>query len=158
VASLVLTPLNAAAILITLAAILSWVNRRFLKLPSSVGLALMGVAASLVTIALDAMMPSVPLRANAQALLANVDFHDTLMNGMLSFLLFAGALHVDLKHLARTKWQVLVLSTLGVVASTLLVGLGLFALAPLLGLSAPLVWCLPSAHSSARPTPSLCWA
>src|SRR5262245_37057051 len=110
-----LTPLDAAAILVTLAALLSWINHRFLKLPATVGLALIGATASLVVIGLDAMLPDVPLRAEARALLASVDFRDTLMNGMLSFLLFAGALHVDLAQLARGKWQVLVLSTLGVV-------------------------------------------
>ena len=138
---LTLTPLNAAAILITLAAILSWINHRFLKLPSSVGLALMGVIASLIIIGLDAALPAVPLRATARTLLANVDFHDALMNGMLSFLLFAGALHVDLDHLARGKWQVLVLSTLGVAASTLLVGLGLWGLSLLTGLGLAPIWC-----------------
>lgn len=135
------TPLDAAAILITLAAILSWINHRFLKLPSSVGLALMGVIASLIIIGVDAMLPGVPLRDTARQFLAGVNFRDTLMNGMLSFLLFAGALHVNMEHLARGKWQVLVLSTLAVLASTLLVGAGFWSLASLIGAHVPLIWC-----------------
>jgi CPA1 family monovalent cation:H+ antiporter len=138
---LTLSPYNAAAILITLAAALSWFNHRFLRLPTSVALALMGALASVAVIAIDAVLPASDLGASARAL-ANVNFHDALMNGMLSFLLFAGALHVDLEDLKRGKWQVGILSTFGVLVSTLIIGLGLQVIATLARLHIPLLWCM----------------
>ncbi|PZO50711.1 MAG: sodium:proton antiporter [Alphaproteobacteria bacterium] len=135
------SPFDIAAILITLAAVLSWINHRVLKLPSSVGLALMGAIASLIVLLIDAAFPSARLGEAAREFLASIDFRLTLMDGMLSFLLFAGALHVDLGDLRRHTWQVGVLSTVGVVTSTLLVGLGLKAITSLGGVDVPLLWC-----------------
>lgn len=132
---------DIAAILITLAAVLSWVNYQVLKLPSSVGLALMGAVASLIVLLIDAVFPSARLGEAAREFLAGIDFRLTLMDGMLSFLLFAGALHVDLGDLRRHTWQVGVLSTVGVMTSTLLVGLGLKAITSLGGVDVPLLWC-----------------
>ena len=90
---------DVAAILITLAAALSWINHKFLKLPSTVGLALMGAVASLVVLAVDAATPSFLIGQAVRDFLAGIDFETALMQGMLSFLLFAGALHVDLSDL-----------------------------------------------------------
>ena len=143
-----MTPIHAlsvfdvAAILITLAAALSWFNHRLLKLPSTVGLALMGVIASLLVLAIDWATPSLHIGDAVRGFLAGIDFEQTLMQGMLSFLLFAGALHVDLGDLSRHRWQVLVLSTLGVLASTAIVGFGLLGITRLAGIELPLVWCL----------------
>jgi len=137
-----LTPLDAAAILITLAAALSWLNHRFLKLPTTVGLALMGVLASVLVIGLDAILPGDDLGQAARAFMANVDFQNALLNGMLSFLLFAGALHVDLSGLNRGKLQVALLSTIGVIASAVMIGLGVQWLTGMLGIALPLPWCL----------------
>jgi CPA1 family monovalent cation:H+ antiporter len=136
------TPFELAAILITLAALLGWLNHHVLKLPASVGLALMGALASILTLVLDWALPQLHLVQSARAILESIDFRKTLMDGMLSFLLFAGALHVDLGHLRRNAWPVTVLSTLGVIVSTLLVGYGLQLVAGWLGVQLPLVWCL----------------
>lgn len=133
---------DVAAILITLAAALSWFNHRYLKLPSTVGLALMGAIASLIVLALDAMTPDFPIADAVRGFVAGIDFETALMDGMLSFLLFAGALHVDLDDLRQHGWQVGILSTLGVLASTLMVGFGMYALVGLSGLDVPLIWCL----------------
>jgi len=116
---------DVAAILITLTATLSWLNHKFLRLPSTVGLALMGVMASLLVLAIDFLTPRFHIGESVRAFIATVDFEATLMQGMLSFLLFAGALHVDLSDLRRHRWQVGVLSTLGVLVSTAIVGFGL---------------------------------
>lgn len=139
--AVVFSPFDIAAILISVAAALSWVNHRLFKLPSSVGLALMGAVASLVVVLVDAAAPAAHLGASARAFLSNIDFRQTLMEGMLSFLLFAGALHVDLNDLRKHTWQVGILSTVGVITSTLLVGLGLKIITSLGGLDVPLVWC-----------------
>ena len=136
-----LSPFDIAAILISLAAALSWLNYRFFKLPSTVGLALMGAVASLLVLLIDFLAPSAHLAQTTRAFLASIDFRQTLMDGMLSFLLFAGALHVDLGDLRRHAWQVAVLSTVGVFVSTLLIGLGLRLITGLGGVDVPLIWC-----------------
>ncbi|HVY86262.1 MAG TPA: sodium:proton antiporter [Caulobacterales bacterium] len=136
-----LTPFDAAAVLITLAALLSWVNQRFFKLPTSVGLALMGVVASVAVIGIDAVLPDGHLGETARAFLANVDFQNALLNGMLCFLLFAGALHVDINALRQGRLQVALLSTIGVIVSALLVGYGLHFATALIGAPLPLPWC-----------------
>ena len=137
-----LTPFDAASIVIVLAATLGYLNVRLLRLPQSVGLTAMGALASLVVVALDWLWPAAGLGGHVVAFLAGIDFHATLMEGMLSFLLFAGALHVDWSAMRAGRWPVLVLSTLGVLLSTVLVGGGLRLLAGALGLNLPLTWCL----------------
>ena len=71
-----------------------------------------------------------------------IDFNKTLMVGMLSFLLFAGALHVDLNELSNRKWEVLVFATLGVILSTVLVGSMTYIISGYLGLGLKFVYCL----------------
>lgn len=75
-------------------------------------------------------------------MLAAVNFDKTLLDGMLSFLLFAGALHVDAADLARKKWSIGLLATIGVLLSTCLVGALTYFLLDALGLRAPLIYCL----------------
>jgi monovalent cation:H+ antiporter, CPA1 family len=137
-----LSPLHAASILIVLSAVLRWVNHRWLKLPSTVALAIMGALASVIVIGIDAVLPRSDLAGVVSGFLDGINFHDTLMNGMLSFLLFAGALHVDIDQLRRGRWQIAILSTIGVIASTVLIGGGFWLLTRLLGLEVPLIWCL----------------
>lgn len=133
---------DIAAILITLAAALSWLNHRFLKLPSTVGLALMGAVASLIVLVADRLAPNFLVGDTIRAFISTIDFETALMDGMLSFLLFAGALHVDLEDLRKHGWQVAILSTLGVIASTLMVGFGLYGITLVAGVGIPLIWCL----------------
>jgi CPA1 family monovalent cation:H+ antiporter len=92
-------------------------------------------------VAIDRVLPQSDLSARVVGFLAGINFHTTLMDGMLSFLLFAGALHVDWSEMRRGRWPILVLSTVGVLLSTLIVGCGFFALTGALGLNVPLLWC-----------------
>lgn len=142
IADMALTPFNAAAILIVLAAVLAYLNFRFLKLPPSVGMTMMGAFASLIVVGLDRVLPGSTVGHAVVRFIAGIDFHTTLMNGMLSFLLFAGALHVDWVEMRRGRWPILVLSTIGVVISTALIGGGFFLLAAVASLGTPLIWCL----------------
>lgn len=137
-----LTPFDAAAVLIALAALLGYVNHRFIRVPASVALTVMGALASLLVIGLDRLLPGSTMAADLTGFIARIDFHETLMNGMLSFLLFAGALHVDWPQMKRGRWAILVLSTIGVLLSTAIVGFGLYAVAGALGLGVPLMWAL----------------
>jgi len=137
-----LQPFDAAAILVSLAAILGYLNHRFLKLPSSIGLTIMGAVASLMVIGIDWLLPGSSMSANVLDFLAGIDFHDTLMEGMLSFLLFAGALHVDWADMKRGRWPILLLSTLGVGISTIIVGSGFYFIAGWFDIEIGYVWCL----------------
>ena len=137
-----ITPFDAAAILIVLAAVLGYVNRRFIGLPPSVGLTIMGALASLAVIGIDSLLPGVTINNDIVRFLKAIDFRATLMDGMLSFLLFAGALHVDWTEMKRGRLAILALSTAGVLISTLIVGGGFQLLSAAIGLPVPLVWCL----------------
>ena len=137
-----ITPFDAAAILIVLAAALGYLNHRFLGLPQSVGLTVMGAVASLIVVGIDRLLPASTMGEDVLGFITGIDFQATLMDGMLSFLLFAGALHVDWSEMRRGRWPILVLSTIGVLISTMIVGAGFFLLTHALGLDVPLVWCL----------------
>lgn len=133
---------NLAALVVTLAAICGWINHRWLRLPHSIGLVLIALAVSFVALMLDAVVPALRLESTVRDTLTQIDFHDTLMIGMLGFLLFAGALHVDLDHLVSRRWAISTLATVGILLSTGLVGGGTYLLAGLAGLDVPLPYCL----------------
>ena len=133
---------DAAAILIVLAAALGYLNHRWLQLPSTVGLTVMGAVASLLVIGIDHVVPTSTLAEQLSAFLRDIDFHRTLMQGMLSFLLFAGALHVDWTAMRKGRLPILVFSTVGILISTVIVGFGFQALSALFGSAIPLVWCM----------------
>ncbi len=128
------------AILITLSALFSWVNHRFLKLPTTIGLMLISLLMSLFLLAPIPFTDG--LEQDVELMLASVDFDQTLLHGMLSFLLFAGALHVNLHDLAEQKWVIAILATAGVVGSTFLVGGGTYLMFGWLGLDIPIIYCL----------------
>ncbi|MGA8004836.1 MAG: sodium:proton antiporter [Burkholderiales bacterium] len=136
-----MTILGTASVLIALAALFSYVNYRFLKLPASIGLMLSALVTSLAVVALG-QFGSHTLENLAHHALANVDFDQTLMHGMLSFLLFAAALHININDLAQQKWSVGFLASLGVVISTLIIGYATYWLFGLLGQGVPLIYCL----------------
>lgn len=128
------------AILISLSAFLSWINHRYLKLPTVIGLML---TALLMSLTLQLPLPFFDgLEGQAAEMLAQIDFNETLLHGMLSFLLFAGALHVNLDDLAEQRWVIGILATLGVVGATFLIGGGAYMLFYWLGLDVPLLYCL----------------
>lgn len=137
-----LTAFDAAAILIVLAAALGYFNHRVLKLPSTVGLTVMGTVASLLVVAFDRLVPSSTLAEQLGGFLADIDFSTTLMEGMLSFLLFAGAMHVNWSDMRKGRWPILVFSTVGVLISTGIVGFAFHALTGALDIEIPLIWCL----------------
>ena len=133
---------NLAALVVTLAAVCGWINHRWLRLPHTIGLVLIALGVSFAALALDAMVPGLRLESTVRNTLTQIDFHDTLMTGMLGFLLFAGALHVDLAQLVSRRWAISTLATAGILLSTGLVGLATFLLAGWAGLDVPLPYCL----------------
>lgn len=137
-----LSAFDAAAILIVFAAALGYLNHRWFRLPSSVGLTLMGAVASLLVVAVDGILPQSDLSGRVVTFLSGINFQMTLMDGMLSFLLFAGALHVDWAEMHKGRWPILILSTIGVLISTILVGSGFYLLCDLVGQNISFLWCL----------------
>lgn len=128
-------------VLLVVTAVIAWLNARFLKLPSTIGVMTAALVLSVAMLGLDLAGVGRP-RDYAAALFGAIDFSEVLMEGMLSILLFAGALQVDLQHLANYRWQVGLLAVVGTVAASLLTGLGLYYLLPLTGLVLPLAYCM----------------
>jgi len=133
--------LNTAAILITLAALFSYLNYRFLKIPTTIGIMLISLLMSLGLLALHALGMT-QLEQHAERMVRGIDFYETLMDGMLSFLLFAGALHVNLDDLRQQKWVILILATVGVLTSTFLVGGMTWLIFNALDIPMPFIYCL----------------
>lgn len=126
--------------LLAVAAVGSYINHRFFKLPTTIGLMALTLSISLVLVLLGQL--GVVRIQDAAALVTSIDFGDVLLHGMLAFLLFAGALHVNLDDLKNARWPVAVLSTVGVLLATFITG-GLFWLvAGWLGFSLPFVYAL----------------
>jgi CPA1 family monovalent cation:H+ antiporter len=119
------------ALIVTLTAILAYVNARFIKLPSQIGLLAISLAASLIVVLLDAL--GVIDAREIERLAAAANFGPTLLHGLLGLLLFAGSLHINLGELRDNKWPVASLSLGGTLLSTALVGATTFALFGVLG-------------------------
>lgn len=133
--------LNLAAILITLAALFSYINHRFIGLPNAIGVMVIALLFSLSLIGLG-KAGIWTVDEYAARIVGSVDFDETLLHGMLSFLLFAGALHVNLDDLLEQKWVILSLATFGVLLSTALIGFLSWGILQLFGISVPLIYCL----------------
>ena len=128
------------AALISLAALFSYINHRFIKLPTTIGLLIISLLLSLALIGLGKF--GFPLESYAQVMLKEVDFNKALMQGMLSALLFAGALHVSLEDLKKQRWIVAVLASIGMLSSTVMVGFASYYIFSWFGLNIPLIYCL----------------
>ena len=132
--------LDLAAILLVLAAVFGYLNLKFLKLPTTIGIMLIGLLSSMVLLMLRDALPLIPEAADR--FVESIDFNKTLMEGMLSFLLFAGALHVNLGNLLDQKRLIAIMASFGVVLSTFLIGGAAWLLFPLFGFEIPFLWCL----------------
>ena len=138
----VATIFNVVALLVTLAAVFGYINHRWFRLPHTIGLVVIALAVSVMLLLADAMFPALGLDATVRRTLTDIDFEDTLMKGLLSFLLFAGALHVDLDALMSRRWAISTLATVGIVTSTLIVAFVMFYVFSAFGLDVPLAYCL----------------
>ncbi|MDA2933117.1 sodium:proton antiporter [Acidobacteria bacterium AH-259-D05] len=128
------------AVLITLSALFSYLNFRYFGLPTTIGLMLIALLMSLALILAGQF--GLGLEQQVRVLLSSIDFNQTLLHGMLSFLLFAGALHLNLSDLAKQKWIIGALATFGVIGSTVLVGTLTWLVFVLLEFEIPLIYCL----------------
>lgn len=134
--------LDLAAFLLVLSTIFEWVNKRYFTLPSSIGLLGMGLIASLLLVAVGTIFPGHPLLRQVLTALQSIDFESTVMNGLLAFLLFAGALHLDVGHLRGRAIPVAVTATIGVLISTAVVGGAIWWISGVMGNRIALPWAL----------------
>ena len=126
--------------ILSLAAMFSYVNYRWLKLPSTIGLMLMALVTAVSVISLQGILPGV-YDFFCQVIL-DIDFKTILLDVMLSFLLFAGAMHINLHELSKERLPILLFATLGVGISTILVGGLLFGASQMIGMTLPFLHCL----------------
>ena len=119
-----MTMLQVTSLLIVLAGAFGAINYLFLRLPAAIGILVVALAASLVILGLDLVVPGFVFDDELRALIADIDFSEALLDGMLGLLLFAGALHVKLEDL-RAEWvTVALMATIGVGLSTVIIGVG----------------------------------
>ncbi|MAW10474.1 MAG: sodium:proton antiporter [Verrucomicrobiales bacterium] len=127
-------------ILLTLAAIFGFVNYKFIKLPTTIGLMLLGLIFSLVIIITGQFNDN--FYQFAQSFVTEVRLDESLLGIMLSYLLFAGALHVKLEDLSSQRWVIAILATVGVILSTFIIGTLSYAILGALGIKIDYTYCL----------------
>ncbi|HID81978.1 MAG TPA: sodium:proton antiporter [Chromatiales bacterium] len=132
---------DTASLLLSIAAVFAYLNYKFIKLPTTIGIMLIALVFSLILVVLSHFGIGFG-EQYAEQILNNIDFNETLMHGMLSFLLFAGALHINLEALLEKKWIVGILATIGVVTTTFIVGFTSYYIFGWLGIDIPLIYCL----------------
>ena len=134
--------LHLSAVLVTLAAAFGYLNHRWLRLPRTVVFVIIALFTSFAGLMIDALVPSLGFRAAVRGVLVDINLHDTLMKGMLGFLLFAGALSVDLDDLLKRRWAISMLATVGTLTGTLLVSVLTYAGWRALGFDVSWLQCL----------------
>ncbi|MBB5496452.1 sodium:proton antiporter [Paraburkholderia sp. MM5384-R2] len=134
--------LDIIAICLVVTALLAYVNHRFLRLPTTIGVMVTALGLSLAIVGLDALGVAHGLRVAEEHLVNSINFSEVLLQGMLSLLLFAGAMHVDLRKLKAFRNQIISLAVLSTATSTLLIGFAMWKLLPLCGVELALPFCL----------------
>ena len=134
--------LEISAICLVLTALLAYFNHRFIHLPITIGVMASALLLSVSIILLKLIGIYHGLHQQVEMMLRSIDFSNVLMQGMLSLLLFAGAVHVDLSELKAYRWQVGGLSIFSTLFSTFIVGLGAWGALPWFGIELPLIYCL----------------
>ncbi|MEO6406782.1 MAG: sodium:proton antiporter [Ferruginibacter sp.] len=131
---------NLITIIIVLTAVFSYINFRFLKLPATIGIMIISIIASLAVVGIGFFSPD--FFKKTTDLIRAVDFHTALMKVMLSFLLFAGAIHIDINKLKKESTSIITFSTIGVLLSTFIVGGLMFVVSKWFGFSIDFIYCL----------------
>ena len=130
------------AFLIGLSAVFGYVNHKYLRLPHTIGLVLIALFASLSIIVIELIFPSIHISSLATDVLHQIDFHETVMRGMLSFLLFAGAMHVDFSVFKSRAHAIGLMATIGILISTFIIGWVTWVLLNFFDIEMPFIWAL----------------
>ena len=131
---------SIASILIVLSAVFGYINVRYLKLPTTIGLMLITIIFTIILLIIGQFNDAILMQE--KEFISNIDFETILLDVMLSFLLFAGALHTNFEQLKVQRAPVLVFATLGTLASTFLVGIVIYFLLQILSLNVEFIYCL----------------
>ncbi len=134
--------IEITAIFLVLTTLLAYFNYRFIGLPITIGVMATSLIVSLIIIFLNIVGLDFGLYRKFELMLSHINFSEILMNGMLSFLLFAGALHIDINQLKNYKWQVLSLAFISTFLSTIIIGITIWYILPWIGLKLPFLYCL----------------
>ncbi|TXD51763.1 MULTISPECIES: cation:proton antiporter [unclassified Polaribacter] len=129
-----------ATVLIFLSAIFGYINVRFLKMPNTIGLMIITIIFTLIVLLISVVDST--LLDLEKSIISSIDFKTVLLDEMLSFLLFAGALHTNFEQLKIQRWPILLFSTLGVLTSTFLVGIAMFFIFQVLNFEIDFIYCL----------------
>jgi len=130
------------AALFVIATFFAYINHKVIKLPPAIGMMVAALTASIVLVGVESFFPEARIAIMVHEAISSIDFSFTLMHVMLSFLLFAGALHVDLEALKKWWAAIFALAGIGTIISTVIVGLGTWLVLDLIDLSVPLAWCM----------------
>lgn len=131
---------NIITIIIILAAIFGYINDRFIKMPGTIGIMLISLIASLTVVGIGTVYPDFFIKTIEG--ISVIDFHTAVMKVMLSFLLFAAAIHIDSKKLKAERTAIITFSTISVFISTIIIGTLLFFTISAFGLSVDYLYCL----------------
>jgi CPA1 family monovalent cation:H+ antiporter len=131
---------DMAAIVVTLAALLSWINFKFLPLSPTAGLLALSATASGLLVFAHFLVPTSLFFARFDELLKGIDFADVVMDGILAFLLFAAAINTDLPAMRERRLPIIFLAVFGTLISALIVGVAIWATGHLIGIDFPLAW------------------
>ncbi|MGY8994684.1 MAG: cation:proton antiporter, partial [Rhodospirillales bacterium] len=121
-----MTIIDLIPVAFVMIALFGTLNYHFLKMPGSIGMLIIALAVSGLVVSIDLLIPGLSIGAEVRQVIVGIDFRETLMQGMLSFLLFAGALHVDLDELMKRKASITLMASLGVLISTIIIGYGFY--------------------------------
>ena len=135
-----MTLYDTFSILIVLSAMFAYINYKFIKLPSTIGLMLIAIVTSLFLLVVATFFPVV--MKDTTSLLHNFDFSELLLGSLLSFILFAGAIHVKAGDLKKERFSIAIYVFIGLLLSTFIIGTGLFLILPLFHLHISYVQCL----------------
>jgi CPA1 family monovalent cation:H+ antiporter len=136
-----LSPFDLGALIFLFAATVGYFNDRHFHLPRPIALLLGALLVSLLIILVGALFPALDIRLLAQRRIAGAHLPHVLLDGVLALLLFAAALHVDLRELRSQAWAVFGLATVGVILASLLFAAGIWVVFRLDGIEVPLIWC-----------------
>ncbi|MEO7310686.1 MAG: sodium:proton antiporter [Chitinophagaceae bacterium] len=131
---------NSFAIIIVMAAVFGYVNFRVLKLPNTIGVMIIALVASLIIVLLGKV--NATWFSHTTNLIKSVDFYTVLMKIMLSFLLFAGSIHINMNQIKKERTTILTFSTIGVLISTFVVASLLYLLCMAFHLQVGFIYCL----------------
>jgi Na+:H+ antiporter len=130
---------HAVGLLITLVALFGYLNHRFVRLPDAIGMTAIGLIVSIAVVGYGRFDPTVAQWA--QRAVEGIEFREVVFHGALGMLLFAGSLHINIGDIAKEKWAILILATIGVALSAAIVGAGFYFAAMWLGINMPPIYC-----------------